>query len=143
MDEIVYDEEDYLINFAVKAFNEEYGDKIDGNDCGIQSMVPSYGFKLGYRVTTLVGDDYVFIHMYLNPGKYNRVELVRMEVVQNLEIPDAPGDEVYIVLGEIADNDGRYLFHWLKDLESNANPVFFQSGDYATLADGTVLTWTT
>lgn len=141
MDGIVYDEEDYLLSYAVDAFNRKYGDKIVRDACGIQSMAPSHGFRLGYRVTTLIGSDYVEIHMYLNPGRHNRVEMVRMEVIQNLNIKDAPGDEVYVILGEIAGNDGRYRFHWLSGLESNANPVFFQNGDYATLSDGSVLTW--
>ena len=135
-------DEEYLISFAAQAFNREYDRVIDVENCGIISVPSSYGYALGYQITTLVSNDYVVIHLYLNPAKYSRVELVRLEVIKNVVADNAPGDEVYVITGDISDEDGSRLFHWLKNLEASVDLVYFMDGNYASLNDGSALTWT-
>lgn len=141
MSEYILSEEEHLIKFAVDAFNAKFKKNIDPNDCGVRSISPSYGYSLGYRVTTLVGNDYIYIHLYVNPSQYSKVTLVQMEVVENLNIDVALGDEVYVVTGDISHDNYRYLFQWLDFLVSEENLIYFSDGDYATNSQGAVLTW--
>lgn len=141
MTEVLLDEEEYLIDYAIKAFNTKFSVRVDPSDCGIISIQPSYGYKLGYSVTTVVGEDFVEIHLYVTPAKVSRVDIVRMEVIQNLAIQNAPGDEVYVVTGEISHYGYRYAFQALEVYDSGDDLVYYMDENYATLSDGTPLIW--
>lgn len=132
-------EKDYLIKFAVDAYNRKYEKKIRYRDCSIKSIHPSYGNRWGYYIETLRGDDYVAIKLYFNLGKFDRVDIVRLEVKQNIENFGTLGDEVYVVTGEVAGfyyEDGIYRFRWI-DSATTEEPIFeFMDGSFVEFMNG-------
>lgn len=130
-------EHDYLINFALAAFNEKYGNGIKNEDCSISSIQPSYGYELGYRIQTLRGDDYLYIHLYVNRGSFNRIDRIGLEVQQNFAVSGL-GDELYAITGQIY-NDEQYHFFWIQGEVIEEPLINFMSEDYIVLMDGVPL----
>ena len=131
-------EHDYLINFALAAFNEKYGNGIKNEDCSISSIQPSYGYELGYRIQTLRGDDYLYIHLYVNRGPFNRVDRIGLEVQQNVAKNRGLGDELYAITGQIY-NEEQYAFFWIQGEVIDEPLLSSMSEDYIVLMDGVPL----
>ena len=135
---VLVSEHDYLINFALAAFNEKYGNAIQNKDCSISSIQPSYGYELGYRIQTLRGDDYLYIHLYVNRGPFNRIDRIGLEVQQNLTVNSGLGDEVYAITGQLY-NEEQYQFFWIQGEIIEEPLVNFMDQDYIVLMDGVPL----
>ena len=135
---VLVPEHDYLINFALTAFNEKYGNTIQNEECSISSIQPSYGYELGYRIQTLRGDDYLYIHLYVNRGPFNRIDRIGLEVQQNMTVNSGLGDEIYAITGQIY-NDEQYHFFWIQGEIIEEPLVNFMNQDYIVLMNGVSL----
>jgi hypothetical protein len=134
--------EEYLSKFAIEAYNLKYGQSLDYKNCGIASLRTSYGYKYGYRIDTLRGDDTVVIHLYFNIGPVNRVDIVRVEVIKDQYDTEALGDEIYVVTGEIFDYYGDYRFPYIENEFTNIDLIYYLDDDYVVFMDGTPAKWT-
>ena len=137
-------EKKFLTKYAVDAYNEKYKRNLDYNTCTIRSVESAFGHKYGYPIETMRGDDYVTVMLYFNLGPMDRVDIVRVETIQNIERQGGLGDEVYVVTGEVSNyykEDGIYKFRWIKGEGADFRTVVFMDDDIFTFMDGDVLSF--
>lgn len=136
-------EKEFLKQFALESYHRKYKHTLDPEKCRIKSIRHAYGLKYGYQIETARTDDHVVILLYFNLGPVTRSDIVRVELIQNLDLPGMIGDEAYVVTGEIAQfyrDNNIYRFKWIQDdgYDENAavymddTPILFANGDYMT-----------
>lgn len=137
-------EKKFLTKYAIDAYNEKYQQKIDYNTCNIRSVETAFGYQRGYQIETMRGDDYVTVMLYFNLGPMDKVDIVRVETIQNVERQGVLGDEVYVVTGEVSNHykeSGVYKFRWIKSEGSDFRTVVFMNEDIFTFMDGDFLSF--
>lgn len=131
-------EKDFLIKFAVDSYNKKYKRNLNRAYCHIKSVEKAYGYVYGYQIETIRSDDHVVIMLYFNLGDITRDHIVRAETIQNVEINNALGDEVYVVTGEVArfyKEHGVYKFKWIKSDGFNYTAIMFTDADIIQFMD--------
>lgn len=137
-------ESEFLRKFAVDSYNKKYKRNLDYKNFIIRSVKNAFGYKYGYQVETIRSDDHVVIMLYFNLGIMTCEHIVRVEMVQNVDVSGGLGDEVYVVTGEVARyylDEGVYKFKWLKSNDFNFTAVMFMDNDYVEFMDGDYLSW--
>lgn len=137
-------EADFLMKFVVTAYNNKYKRKLNYLDCKIKSKKPACGYKYGYQILTARNNDDVKIDLYINLGPLDRVDIVRVENVQNVYAAGSLGDEIYVVTGEVSrfyKDEGIYKFRWISDTGYSLPSVTWMDDDIILFMDGNFLAW--
>lgn len=136
-------EKQFLIDFALRYFNDQYTRKIKVEDCDIVSIPVRYGFERSYQVNTTRLDDNLRLHMHIRFEGYDGLSKYRVEVdsilSQLLGNENSLIDEVYVATGSIDPyykNEGIYKFRYIGEdptlnnflLQENGDPILFESG---------------
>lgn len=121
------EERKFLIDRAMYGYELVYGKKdIDRRRMEVRSIEPTYGTELGYEVRTMRGDDFFVIFLYLSFGTAESIDLVRMEVRNGIYFQESLGDEVYVVIGKLAN-------HYKEQKTYSFKPLMFNYGNLPIL----------
>lgn len=91
-------ERNFLINMAVRLFNEQYGRKIDPASCTLETIDSTYECNYGYEIRAL--HDSLRLRIYFTLGDIDFFAPYRLEV-DTTYLPGGLGDEVYVMLGTV------------------------------------------
>lgn len=137
------DDKRFLKQLALVKFDQQYNRFLNIDELDIFSIAPDYAMERGYEIFTVYPSDKFRIRIYVNFTNRDFLNDYRLEVDNN-EITNALGDEVFVAMGEV-DKDyitsGQTSFPWIPIpvtagmmlIQENGEPLLLESGDYILL----------
>lgn len=139
-------ERDFLINYAVRAFNLNTRSQLKPEECDIRSIPPVQHSTHGYLICTDRKDDNIRIALYFNISQNEGVHWVRLESQENHYATGTPGDEIWVIMATISDFWTNNLIYYFRDVYQGCGGVVIKGIPYAgdrkrfiTLANGKLL----
>lgn len=137
-------EEQFLIQFAVKKYNEQFKKSFDPSVFEVRSIPVRYGCESSYEVSTSRLDDNLRLHIHIRFEGTDGLKPYRLEVDSILsQLPNSEGtlnDEVFVALGTIDryyKNNGIYRFRPIGETQNQGNFLLLENGQPILLEDGT------
>lgn len=136
-------EKEFIIQFAIRHFNQQYHHNLLVADCDAKSIQPNQFSSHAYEVFSVRLDDYVRMRLYLSFSTFDNLGPYRLEV-DGSEAVNQLGDEVYVCSGTIDRyyyESGMYKFPWLNEdvalwnllLNEDGDALLTESGEYILL----------
>ncbi len=110
-------EKQFIIQFALQKFNEQYQRSIKVEDCDARSIQPNRFSVQAYEIFSVRLDDFLRLRLYINLSKVDKLGRYRLEV-DGSEGVNRLGDEVYVATGTLDRyyyESGLYKFPWLDE----------------------------
>lgn len=133
-------ENEFLINLAIKRFNEQHHKNLNPNGFNIRSIEARNYHKIGYEITSNIETDFLIIRIYLNIGSVDKLSNYSLDVLPNTTIKGELGDEVYVAHGTIDRyylENNIYSFGIIENFVSSnsittedGNAIITEEGDY-------------
>lgn len=136
-------EKQFLINFGLKYFNNQYTKNVRVDECDIVSIPARFSFERSYEITTNRLDDNVCLHIHIRFEGADGLSQYRLELDSDrTQITGNSGslsDEVYVATGSIDPyylTSGTYKFRYIGEdptlqtflLQENGFPLLFEDG---------------
>lgn len=129
-------ERDFLIEYAVRKYNRQYGRDYTRDEFDVRSITPRVNTDLGYEFTTNRLDDFVRLRIYFSFGRFDDVRDFKLEVNYPSYIGKL-GDETFVALGTIDRyylDSGIYKFRWI-GTDTSRLPIFVTDEQVAFVDD--------
>lgn len=136
-------EEQFLIRFAVKHFNEQFKKSFNPDLFQVRSIPVRYSCECSYEIYTTRLDDNLRLHIHIRFEGIDGLRPYRVEVDSILsQLPGSEGsvnDEVYVALGNISKHyrhEDIYKFRPINMAAYTRNVLLLENGQPILLEDG-------